>query len=64
MDLIWEKKMVLNNHNRAKMVTATSSYTPGANQPTLLGKHQDGLGIKRELNLLNNRLNKLFPVGK
>lgn len=56
--------MVLNNHNRAKMVTATSSYTPGANQPTLLGKNQDGLGVKRELNLLNNRLNKLFPVGK
>lgn len=59
LDLIWDKKLKLNSHKRTNFITSTNS---GANQPSLLGKTQEGFGIKREINLLTNRLDKIFSA--
>ena len=43
---------------RTNLITSTNNQR--ANQPSLLGKSQEGFGIKREINLLTNRLDKIF----
>jgi len=58
LDLIWDKKLKLNSHKRTNLLTSTNNQR--ANQPSLLGKSQEGFGIKREINLLTNRLDKIF----
>lgn len=57
MDLIWDKKLKLNNHDR------TISINNGQEKISLLSKLGDPSNTKREINLLSTRLNKLFPVG-
>ena len=57
MDLIWDKKLKLNNHDR------TISVNNGQEKISLLPKSGDASNTKREINLLSTRLNKLFPLG-
>lgn len=54
MDLLWDKKMKMNN----EIKNYPSKLTSGT---SLLNKANELPGTKREINLLSNRLNKLFP---
>ena len=56
MDLLWDKKLKLNNYNRA--------ISNGGDNYSMIGKSNETPGTKREINLLANRLNKLFPISK
>ncbi len=53
MDLLWDKKMKMNN----EIKSYPSKLTSGT---SLLNKANELPGTKREINLLSNRLNKLF----
>jgi hypothetical protein len=58
MDLIWDKKLKMSNYDRTSSLK--DNKTPIHIQ-TLLGNNNTGPQTKRELNLLSNRLEKLFP---
>lgn len=51
MDLLWDKKMKMNNNMKKSNVGHSSS---------LLNRANELPGTKREISLLANRLNKLF----
>ena len=54
MDLLWEKKSRGNNDVRSFPAKLSGGSS-------LLNKANELPGTKREINLLSNRLNKLFP---
>lgn len=56
MNILWDKKLKMNNYSRIEKNTIQSS--------SLLGKSEQNQGTQREINLLSTRLNKLFPTGK
>lgn len=56
MDLLWDKKLKMNNDIKG----FSNKFSGGS---SLLNKANELPGTKREINLLSNRLNKLFPYG-
>lgn len=55
MELLWDRKMKLNS----QVKNFPEKFSGGS---SLLNKANECPGTKREINLLSNRLNKLFPT--
>lgn len=56
IDMLWDNKMKMNNQIKP--------YQTKFGGNSLLNKANELPGTKREINLLSNRLNKLFPFKK